>query len=102
MSHTPGPWKLQLQAGGAEMTEPRTLRLANILEKEAEKRNGAGDYSGEMWCGAGADELRRLHEVNQKLLNALHCISLAAQDSGSTRDGMGLEARKAIAKAEGK
>jgi hypothetical protein len=47
-------------------------------------------------------ELRRLHEVNQELLNALHCISLAAQDSGSTRDGMGLEARKAIAKAEGK
>ena len=43
------------------------------------------------------DELRK---VNQEMLNALHCISLAAQDSGSTREGMGLYARAAIKKAE--
>jgi hypothetical protein len=39
--------------------------------------------------------------MNAELLNALHCISLAAQDSGSTREGMGLYASAAIAKARG-
>jgi mevalonate kinase len=48
-----------------------------------------------------AAELRRLHAVNQELLGALHSISLAAQDSGSTREGMGRYARAAIAKATG-
>jgi hypothetical protein len=46
-------------------------------------------------------QVDRLERVNAELLNALHCISLAAQDSGSTRDGMGLYARAAIAKARG-
>jgi hypothetical protein len=48
-----------------------------------------------------AAELRRLHAVNAELLEALHNISLASQDSGSTRGGMGRDARAAIAKAEG-
>ncbi len=51
--------------------------------------------------GDVVDAVRRLHAVNAELLHALHCISLAAQDSGSTREGMGLYARAAIAKAEG-
>lgn len=85
------------------MTEPRALVLANILdEKDAGIKTAAGDYWDDWWCGKGAAELRRLHSLNKELLNALHCISLAAQDSGSTREGMGLEARKAIAKAEEK
>jgi hypothetical protein len=71
--------------------QPETLRLADILEKMP---------LGECDQQAAA-ELRRLHELNQDLLNALHCISLAAQDSGSTREGMGLYARAAIAKARG-
>ena len=37
-----------------------------------------------------------------ELLEALRSISLASQDSGSTREGMGLYARAAIARAEGK
>ncbi len=45
--------------------------------------------------------MKRAEAVNQELLNALHCISLAAQDSGSTREGMGQYARAAIAKATG-
>jgi hypothetical protein len=48
-----------------------------------------------------ADEVTKLHAVNAELRNALHSISLAAQDSGSTREGMGLYARAAIAKVEG-
>jgi hypothetical protein len=71
--------------------QPEALRLADILEKMP---------LGECDQQASA-ELRRLHELNQDLLNALHCISLAAQDSGSTREGMGLYARAAIAKARG-
>ena len=46
-------------------------------------------------------EIGRLYAINQELLGALHSISLAAQDSGSTREGMGLYARAAIAKATG-
>lgn len=34
----------------------------------------------------------------RELVSALHSISLASQDSGSTREGMGLYARVAIAK----
>jgi len=49
-----------------------------------------------------AAELRRLHALNGELLEALHNISLASQDSGSTRGGMGRDARAAIARAEGK
>jgi hypothetical protein len=51
--------------------------------------------------GYTAGAFARLRAVNAELLHALHCIRLAAQDSGSTREGMGLYARAAIAKAEG-
>lgn len=73
--------------------QPEALRLADALEADKWHISGVTAQSG-------ADELRRLHAVNQELLNALHCISLAAQDSGSTREGMGLYARAAIAKVE--
>jgi len=76
------------------MTQPEALRLADELAE--------WEFSSTGRCEKAAAELRRLHSLNEELLNALHCISLAAQDSGSTREGMGLEARKAIAKAEGK
>jgi hypothetical protein len=73
------------------LQKPEALRLADWLEY--------GNYNHEDVIKAAA-KLRRLHVLNQELLNALHCISLAAQDSGSTREGMGLYARGAIAKAE--
>jgi hypothetical protein len=73
-------------------TQPETLRLADFLDSEDHMISSKHIVEA-------ADELRRLHELNQDLLNALHCISLAAQDSGSTREGMGLYARAAIAKA---
>lgn len=93
--------------------KPEALRLAAALETPG------ADFA----CSEVAAELRRLHEANEafgkrqewwnermfelekqrdELLNALHCISLASKDSGSTREGMGLYARAAIAKAEGK
>jgi hypothetical protein len=75
-------------------TQPETLRLADFLDSEDHMISSKHIVEA-------ADELRRLHELNQDLLNALHCISLAAQDSGSTREGMGLYARAAIAKARG-
>jgi hypothetical protein len=73
--------------------QPEALRLADALASPLEDANDFADIA--------AAELRRLHGLNGELLNALHCISLAAQDSGSTREGMGLYARAAIAKAEG-
>ena len=76
-------------------TQPEALHLADALEELDQSFSVSG------MCGEAAAELRRLHEVNQELLAALHSISLASQDSGSTREGMGLYARAAIAKAEG-
>ena len=74
------------------MKKPEALRLADWLD-ETET-----DYLEPL--NHVAAELRRLHALNQELLGALHSISLASQDSGSTREGMGLYARAAIAKAE--
>ena len=48
---------------------------------------------------AEADELRRLHAVNAELLEALHHISLASQNSMSSKEECGRIARAAIAKA---
>lgn len=94
------------------MTQPTALFLADILE-DAGKPADIADK-----CAA---ELRQLHEANEAfgkrqewwnermfvleqqrdaLITALHNISLASQDSGSTREGMGLYARAAIKKAE--
>ena len=39
-------------------------------------------------------------KVLRALAEALHSISLASQDSGSTREGMGLYARAALAAAK--
>ena len=46
-----------------------------------------------------AEELRRLDARCNTLLSALHSLSLASQDSGSTREGMGCYARAAIGRA---
>jgi hypothetical protein len=69
--------------------QAKALRLADELE---------------MWTQGepAAAELRRQEAVIQQLLGALHSISLASQDSSSTREGMGLYARAAIAAAKGK
>jgi len=72
-------------------TQPTALRLADEVT----------GMQPAYFTSEVAAELRRLHEVNQELLAALHSISLASQDSGSTREGMGRYARAAIAKAEG-
>ena len=77
------------------MTQPEALRLSQVAPYLEGGERG-------QWIVAAAAELRRLHEVNQELLAALHSISLASQDSGSTREGMGRYARAAIAKGEAK
>ena len=94
--------------------KPTALRLAEMLDEDPRAKAHHEE---------AAAELRRLHEANEafgkrqewwnermfalekqrdELLEALHCISLASKDSGSTREGMGLYARAAIARAEGK
>jgi hypothetical protein len=90
--------------------QPEALRLADEIGEDycrclpAYKDRGRTDpqcesCNTEDWRHEAAAELRRLHSVNEKLLEALHSISLASQDSGSTREGMGLYARAAIAAA---
>jgi hypothetical protein len=64
------------------METPEALRLAGQLEL--------------MGYWAAGDTVRRLHEKNQDLCKALHNISLASQDSGSTREGMGVYARSVL------
>jgi hypothetical protein len=92
--------------------QPTALRLANSLAAHSLSRHGQTQ---------AAAELRQLHEANEAfgkrqewwnermflleqqrdaLITALHNISLASQDSGSTREGIGLYARAAIKKAE--
>jgi hypothetical protein len=107
-------WWMEQLRKDAKANRPEALRLADECDT---------GYPLEEDAKRAAAELRRLHKevrdqhlkhidklkkrmkraeaLNQELLNALHCISLAAQDSGSTREGMGLYARAAIAKATG-
>lgn len=47
------------------------------------------------------EEIKRLRHENSLLRNALHCISLASQDSGTTKENLGKEARAAIAEVTG-
>ena len=66
------------------METPEALRQAGQLEQLGH------------W--AAGETVRRLHEENRLLRKALHNISLASQDSGSTREGIGMYARSALAK----
>ena len=70
--------------------KPEALRLAELLD---------GDKSAHH--EESANELRRLHEVNQALLEALRNISLCSQNSMSSKTECGTIARAAITKAEG-
>jgi|SanBayMetagenome_1026888.scaffolds.fasta_scaffold68059_3 hypothetical protein len=67
------------------------LQLAERLEDTENPRLHLLPYA--------AEELRRLDARCNTLLSALHSLSLASQDSGSTREGMGCYARAAIAAA---
>jgi hypothetical protein len=73
--------------------QPEALRLADQLEE---------DYSGSTWWqnvqGKAAAELRRLHEVNVELVEAL---SMAAQYTALLDDFTQDAIRSAIAKATG-
>ena len=71
-------------------TQPEALRLADLIDKVP--------YRG---THEAADELRRLHEVNQELLKALKEM-LRSHEVGVQMAGRGLDkARAAIAKATG-
>jgi hypothetical protein len=72
--------------------QPEALRLAAHAEANA--------FFGDMELIAA--ELRRLHEVNAELLEALKEISRMETDyANATVKRMGMVARAAIAKAEG-
>ncbi len=67
-------------------TKPETLRLAEWLETSPNTRDKKA-----------AAELRRLHEVNQELIEALHQIIALPEDSRIHYK----VARKALLKAQG-
>jgi hypothetical protein len=77
-------------------TQPEALRLADELEMNC--------HAGTQQCAAA--ELRRLHAVNQELLEALkhyadtYCEGWCKESCGSFDDCGGCKARAAIAKAE--
>jgi hypothetical protein len=57
------------------MKQPEALILAEIMDaKGSRQRNELGDYWDDSWCNKAAAELRRLHEVNTELLEALELI----------------------------
>jgi len=73
-------------------TQPEALRLADALES-------CSLHVGDPEQAQAAAELRRLHAVNQELLEALKSLTTAPDLSAY---GMALHnARAAIAKAEG-
>jgi prefoldin subunit 5 len=41
-------------------------------------------------------EIKRLRAENAEIRKALHCISLGSQDSGTTKEDLGKEARAAL------
>jgi hypothetical protein len=76
-------------------TQPEALRLAERLGRYDVERSGYAKH-----CHAAAAELRRLHEVNAELLDALHW--LLSGDDGEDSFHKRLQAQlTAIAKAEG-
>ena len=77
-------------------TRPKALVLADALEELDVQFSHTG------LCGEAADELRRLHEVNQDLLKALNTIlNICLIDNGHWAKTIEREAHEAIAKAIG-
>ena len=76
-------------------TQPEALRLADLIRSR---------YGNDITDEAAA-ELRRLHEVNQELLEALKeaadALEIASNDGGVNFYQYAKEARAAIAKATG-
>jgi hypothetical protein len=83
-------------------TQPEALRLADALDLYAKGDAHQRDIE------QAADELRKLHEVNQELLAALKALSDADKTDWFITGGLDyiaiklwIQARAAIAKAEG-
>jgi hypothetical protein len=82
------------------MTEQSTaLRLAEYLTGLADEIDHT-HYTDDVRLSAA--ELRRLHAVNQELLEALKRIELACTGTWVNKDWVVKECSAAIAKAEGK
>jgi hypothetical protein len=89
-------------------TQPEALILAEIMDaKGSRQRNELGDYWDDSWCNKAATELRRLHEVNTDLLEALKKVVEHIQWREEIQGCLGTfeevlpEAVAAIAKATG-
>jgi hypothetical protein len=98
------PVGLLCQDAAAELRRLNQHELANNVwhEKTGWVQNTAQSHElGMHRADVMRQRIERLEAVNVQLLEALHSISLASQDSGSTREGMGLYARAAIAAAKG-
>jgi hypothetical protein len=78
------------------MTQPEALKLAD------EKRSTMPLSVMLLWGNEAADELRRLHEVNQGLLAAIKWLLADAEDCGGYSLAIHDIARAAIAKGEAK
>jgi hypothetical protein len=85
--------------------QPEALRLADRLERRrlthwvhaTGETPRASGYVVDQDCAEAAAELRRLHAVNQELMEALKVLLPGAESMGWDTD----KARAAIAKAEG-
>jgi len=72
--------------------EQKNLDIVKRL-RDAEKWNETIRLKGSVLLGQAADEIERLREV-------LHRISLGSQDSGTTKESLGKEARAALKEGE--
>jgi len=76
------------------MTQPEALRLADKL--------APAWVHSLAWCEDAADELHRLHEVNQELLAALEKLARLGNGEHYGNSDGNMIARAAIAKGEAK
>jgi hypothetical protein len=77
------------------MSESTALRLADAIDPLTR------DWLDNLTCGAAADELRRLHAMNEELLEALKQMLEVWEENPAYGATHADKARAAIARAEG-
>ena len=97
MAHTPGPWHIDTEDGGARILDDDELIIAGIYGFSAPDRDGQEDANARL-IAAAPDLLAAL----KGLLESIQDVERETNTMYGTLDGALADARAAIAKAESK